>query len=61
LTLSIVSNESVLGTVFFQGASITGPAAVDHSFYAPSTPGTYFFCSDADRQHLFGDFVVTAP
>ena len=47
--------------VFFQGEVITGPKTIDYTFFAPETPGTYFFRCDVHPALMTGDFVVTAP
>ncbi len=45
-------------TTLFQGAIITGPQTTSYTFYAPPTPGVYFFRCDVHPAMMTGDFVV---
>lgn len=44
--------------VLFQGATITGQATADYSFFAPTAPGSYFFRCDVHPTTMTGAFVV---
>ncbi len=54
-------DSSAVQTVFFQGEVVTGPKTIDYTFFAPQTPGTYFFRCDVHPALMTGDFVVTPP
>ena len=41
-------------TVLFQGAVITGRETIDYTFFAPETPGTYFFRCDVHPALMTG-------
>ncbi len=45
-------------TTIFQGTRITGKKAIDYTFTAPTTPGTYFFRCDVHPVMMTGQFVV---
>jgi plastocyanin len=52
--------DSSARTPLFQGAIVTGPAAIDYAFFAPEKPGKYFFRCDVHPSTMIGVLDVTA-
>ena len=57
---SVYTDRNMTQSIFV-GQIISGPATINYTFTAPTTPGTYFFVCDVHPATMTGDFVVTRP